>query len=174
MSDNHVTELEEAAKARAEQATKLRSEHDAEISQLATEKSELILKISDLEGELATIKATLEAEPVVYKGNGSVAPQSPGVSAEDLQRMHEAHNLKLGDLISEHEKAVKLLEKEREEAVQRALEAEESVRHKAMELHLLETESTENQEEITRYVKLFGLKGFVGSMIALVAIYAFI
>ncbi|KAJ3904190.1 hypothetical protein F5879DRAFT_956279 [Lentinula edodes] len=149
MTANHAAELEEAAKARAEETTKLRSAHDAEISLIVTQKSELSMQISDLQGELATVKATLEAEPAAPKGNGSV-PQSPGVSREELQRMHEAHNLKMNDLIAHHEKEMKVIKEERDNSLQSAREADERCSAKAMELHLLESESEENGDEITR------------------------
>ncbi|GAW06032.1 Laminin-like protein epi-1 [Lentinula edodes] len=149
MTANHAAELEEAAKARAEETTKLRSAHDAEISLIVTQKSEMSMQISDLQGELATVKATLEAEPAAPKGNGSV-PQSPGVSREELQRMHEAHNLKMNDLIAQHEKEMKVIKEERDNSLQSAREADERCSAKAMELHLLESESEENGDEITR------------------------
>ncbi|KAJ7293443.1 hypothetical protein C8J57DRAFT_1269062 [Mycena rebaudengoi] len=138
MSNNHQAELEEAAKGRAEEVTKLRGTHDEEITALVTQKSELLTKLSDLEGDLATLRATIDSEHTAPKTNGTsaVAPQSPGITKEELQRMHEAHNLKVHDMQAEHEKALK--------ALQEQLDA------KLMEIKYLESDQEEHQERITR------------------------
>jgi len=154
LSDNHAKELEGAAQARADEVLKLREIHDAEINTLATQKSELIVKLSDLEGELATAKAALEAQQAaIPKSNGSpptVAP--PVVTREELTRMYEAHNLKVYDLQASHEKAIKHMKEELDAAFVKINELQQDVARKAMEIQYLEQDQDENQDTITRYV----------------------
>ncbi|KAJ7169747.1 hypothetical protein C8R46DRAFT_1265230 [Mycena filopes] len=150
MSNNHSTELEEAAKRRAEEVTKLRGAHDEEVNTLVTTKSELLTRLSDLEGELATLRATIDSG-AAPKSNGAVAaPQSPGITKEELQRLHEAHNLKVGDLQAEHEKALKALADELEAAATKVDGLNAEVARKAMEIQYLESDQDEQTERITR------------------------
>ncbi|KAF5384927.1 hypothetical protein D9615_001404 [Tricholomella constricta] len=157
MSNNQSKDLEDAAMARAEEVTKLRVAHDEETAVLAAQKSELSVKVSDLEGELLTLKATMESEHASPKtnGNGAAPPISPGVTKEELQRMHEAHNLKIYDLEAEHEKVVKALQEELEASQHKAAELNAEVQRKAMEIQYLEQDQEENQEQITRQAGLF-------------------
>lgn len=172
VSRNHVKELEEAAKGRAEEVTKLRAAHQEEISALTSEKSELQTKLSDLEGELATVKATLATESVSSpKSNGTAHARTSSVSRDELQKLHEAHNLKIHDLQAEHERAIKALREQHEIALAKADELQQEVARKAMEIQYLETDQEESQDQITRYVKIFGLKSFVGAMCTLAVIY---
>ncbi|CAK5280172.1 unnamed protein product [Mycena citricolor] len=135
ISQNHTVELEEAAKARAEEATKLQAAHDEEVKAWNTQKSELTSRLSDLEGELATLKATMNAETAAPKSNGAVAvPQSPGITKEELQHLHEAHNLKMNDLQAQHEKELKALRDQLEKAAADLDESIASVARKAMEI----------------------------------------
>lgn len=152
LSENHKKELEEAAKARAAEVLKLRAEHDEEVSTFANQKSELLVRLSDLEGEVATAKAALQAHRAASpKINGS--PQgSPraGVSKEELVKMHEAHNLKLYDLQSEHEKAMRRQTDELRQAMVKVSELQQDVARKAMEIQYLEQDQEESQDQITR------------------------
>ncbi|TFK36845.1 hypothetical protein BDQ12DRAFT_608825, partial [Crucibulum laeve] len=176
MSDQHARQQEDAATARANEVMKLRSIHDEEVTALAKQKSELLIRLSDLEGELATAKAAANAEASAPKSNGNngaAAPPSPGVTKEELQRMHEAHNLKIYDLQAEHEKAMKALKEELETTHNKADELQQEVARKAMEIQYLEQDQDENQEQITRYVQFFQLKAFVGGVCALAVIYGF-
>ncbi|KAJ7103667.1 hypothetical protein B0H15DRAFT_228317 [Mycena belliarum] len=152
MSNNHTAELEEAAKGRAEEVTKLRAAHDEEVNVLVAQKSELLMRLSDLEGELATVKASIDAEVAPKaNGNGAVAPpQSPGITKEELQRMHEAHNLKVHDMQAEHEKAIKALKDELEAAETKVDGLNAEVARKAMEIQYLESDQDDTQERITR------------------------
>ena len=173
MSDKHVRELEEGAKSRADQIIKLKLAHDSEVATIAAQKSEAMIKLSDLEGELATVKAALAAQQsVVPKNvNGSTQPQQQTVTKEELTKLHEAHNLKIYDLQAEHEKALNALREEAEVAKFRVGELEQEVGRKAMEIQYLEQDQDESQEQISRYVRFFGVKGFVGSIIALAVIH---
>lgn len=173
MSNNHMTELEEAAKGRAEEVTRLRTAHDREVSSLAAQKSELLIKLSDLEGELATVKASI-SEPIAPRSNGAAHPPSPGVTKEELQRLYEAHNLKVHDLQADHDKAIKALRDELETSRIKADELQQEVARKVMEIEYLEQDQDESLEQITRYVKFFGFKSFIGGAIALVVIYGFL
>lgn len=151
MSHNHTKELEEAAKARAEEVMKLRSTHDEEVTSLAAGKSELLVRLSDLEGDLATLRATISSETVAPKSNSNgVAHLAQGVTKEELHRMHEAHNLKMYDLEAEHEKAIKALKLELEVSESRMEEVRQEVERKAMEIQYLEQDQEESQEQITR------------------------
>jgi len=152
MSNNQTKDLEDAARARVEDVTRLRAAHDEEIAALTAHKSELSVKISDLEGELVTLKATIASEYASPKsnGHGATPPISPGVTKEELQRMHEAHNLKIYDLQAEHEKAIKALKEELEASQSKAVELNAEVQRKAMEIQYLEQDQEESQEQITR------------------------
>jgi conserved oligomeric Golgi complex subunit 6 len=175
MSHNHTKELEEAAKARADEVMKLRSARDEDVTSLATQKSELLVKLSDLEGELATLKVTISSETVAPKSNSNgVAHLATGVTKEELQRMHEAHNLKMYDLQAEHEKVMKALKLELEASDSRVEEGRQEVERKMMEIQYLEQDQEESQEQITRYVGFFRFKSFIGAAIALAVIYGFI
>ncbi|KAJ3516465.1 hypothetical protein NLJ89_g1112 [Agrocybe chaxingu] len=152
LSEKHSKELEEAAKARADEILKVRSAHDAEINKLATQKSELLVSLSDLQGELATAKAALAAQATASpKSNGSShPPTSPGVTKEELTKLHEAHNLKIHDLQAEHEKAMRLAREDLDKALDKIGELNQDLSRKAMEIQYLEQDQEENQEQITR------------------------
>ena len=172
VSRNHVKELEEAAKGRAEEVTKLRAAHLEEISALTSEKSELQTKLSDLEGELATIKATLATESVsAPKSNGTAHARTSSVSRDELQKLHETHNLKIHDLQAQHEREIKAMREQHEIAIAQVNNLQQDIARKNMEIQYLETDQEENQDQITRYVKVFGLKSFVGAMCTLAVIY---
>ena len=176
MSSNHAKELGEAAKARAEETTKLRAAHDADIETFAAQKSELTIKVSDLEGELATLKASMASDHPRSNGVSVPHPPSPsstGVTKEELQRMHEAHNLKMYDLQAEHDKAIKALQEELKTSNAKSEELQEEISRKAMEIKYLEQDQEESHEQITRYVRFFGIKYFIESAIALAATWNF-
>lgn len=177
MAENHTKELEEAAKGRAEEVTKLRAAHDEEVASLATQKSEMLTRLSDLEGELATLKASVTAEPPTSPkahGNGAAHPPPSGVTKEELQRMHEAHNLKLLDLQAEQDKVLKTLKEELESSHSKADELQQEVARKTMEIKYLEQEQDENQDQITRYVRFFGLHFLLGGAVASAVVYKII
>ena len=172
MGNNHQMELEEAAKGRADEVSKLRATHDAEIQSLVADKASLVTKFSDLEGEVLTLRASATpAEAITSpKRNGSASAPSETVTKEELQRMHEAHNLKMHDLQAQHDKDIRALQEKVDAALARAEEAETDLDRKKMEITYLERDQDENQDEITRYVKLFGFKSFLGSIFALAVI----
>lgn len=173
MSDKHVRELEESAKSRADEVIQLKLAHDTEVATLTAQKSEALIKLSDLEGELATVKATLAAQQSVVpkQTNESTQPPPQSVTKEELTKLHEAHNLKIYDLQAEHEKALNALRKEAELANFRVGELEQEVGRKAMEIQYLEQDQDESQEQISRYVRFFGVKSFIGSMVALAVVH---
>jgi DNA repair exonuclease SbcCD ATPase subunit len=173
MSQNHQIELEEAAKGRAEEVTALRIAHDKEVTALATHKSELLTRLSDLEGELATVKAPAVEPPVPPKSNGA-AHSLAGVTKEELQRLHEAHNSKVHDLQADHDRAIKDLKEELEKTIAQAEALQQDVTRKVMEISYLEVEQEEAQDQITRYVGFFRLKSFAGAILALAVIYGFL
>ncbi len=172
ITNNHATELEEAAKGRVEEVTKLRSTHDEEIARLSNEKVSLATRLSDLEGELATVKASVTSDPLTSpRSNGSAHASSSSVTKEDLQRMHEAHNLKLYDLQAAHDKEMRALKDTLEENVAKATDLNRELERKNMEIQYLEQDQEDNQDQITRYVKIFGLKSFLGGLVTLAVIY---
>ena len=176
MSTNHSKELEEAARLRVEEVMRLRSIHDGELSTLAAQKSELALSLSDLEGEIATLRAQLAAvEPAVPpRNNGAAHASTTTVTREELHKVHEAHNLKMHDLQAEHNRAVREMEMEVATLQGRLDEVQQDVARKSMEIQYLEQEQEENQDSITRYVKVFGLQSLFGVVIALAVIFDFI
>jgi hypothetical protein len=85
------------------------------------------------------------------RGNGAV-PSTPGVSREELERLHQAHSHKLLDLEAEHEKSVNTLNVELDSARNKIDELEGAVARKAMEVQFLEQEQDDHTDEIKRYV----------------------
>jgi len=172
MSNNHQMELEEAAKGRADEVSKLHAAHDTEIQSLVADKASLVTRLSDLEGDVLTLRAsaTSTATTASPKRNGSAAAPSETVTKQELQRTHEAHNLKMHDLQAQHDKDIRALQEQVGVALARAQEAETDLDRKKMEITYLEQDSEENQDQIIRYVKLFGLKSFLGSIFALAVI----
>ncbi|KZT05973.1 uncharacterized protein LAESUDRAFT_654834 [Laetiporus sulphureus 93-53] len=172
VSKSHALELEDAARVRAEEVIKLRAAHDEQLKDLTTEKSELQSKVSDLEGELATLKATVAAEPVISpRTNGSAHAHASNATRDELQRLHEAHNLKMLDLQAAHERSMQEMREQLEIALAKASELAQEVERKTMEIKYLEQDQEESQDQLTRYVKIFGLKSFVGAMCTLVVVY---
>lgn len=155
--NNQAKELEEAAKGRAEEVTRLKAEHEAEIATLIAQKTDLATKLSDVEGELAILKASNVAEPPASpKINGtSGAVHASTVTVEELQQMHEAHNAKVHDLQAEHDKALKTIKENLEASQAKAAELQQEVARKAMEIQYLEQEQDESQDQITRYVIIY-------------------
>jgi chromosome segregation ATPase len=172
MGNNHQMELEEAAKGRADEVSKLRAAHDVEIQSLVADKASLVTRLSDLEGEMLTLRASAASAATTAspKRNGTTMAPSETVTKEELQRAHEAHNLKMNDLQAQHDKQIRALQEQVEFALTRAQEAETDLDRKKMEITYLEQDSEESQDQITRYVKLFGLKSFLGSIFALAVI----
>ncbi|PSS37576.1 hypothetical protein PHLCEN_2v592 [Hermanssonia centrifuga] len=171
ITDNHTRELEETAKGRAEEATKLRTAHEEELSVLTKDRAELTTRLSDLQGELATLKATLSDPHASPRSNGTTHARSSSVTREDLQKMHEAHNLKLYDLQAEHDRAMRTLKDELEVALAKADGLNQEIQRKNMEIEYLETDQEESTDTITRYVRIFGFKSFLAGAIALAVIY---
>ena len=120
---------QEAAKGRAEEVTKLRTAHQEEVSALASEKAQLLTRVQDLEGELATVKAALATgEPATpQKTNGTAHQRNSSISREELQRLHEAHNAKMHDLQAEHARALRALREELDISLAKADELQQEV-----------------------------------------------
>lgn len=152
MSNKHSIALEEAATARAQEATQLRAEHDGQLSDLAKQKADLLTQLSDLEGELATLKATVSSAAQTPKTNGTTPAQPSVDNREELQKLHEAHNLKINDVQAEHAKAIRALEEKLEEAAAQNEKLQADVDRKIMELKYMEDDQEESQEQIIRYV----------------------
>lgn len=171
MSSNHTKELEEAARTRVEEVIKLRAAHEEDIGLLASQKSELSLRLSDMEGEIATLRAQAAAAP---KSNGAGPSSLTMVTREELQKVHEAHNMKMHDLVAEHERTVRGLRDEIEGLHGKLEELHQDVTRKSMEVKYLEQEQEESQDSIIRYVKVFGLQSLFGVVIALAVIFDFI
>lgn len=154
MSQHHTIELELAAKARAEEVTNVRGSYEEEKVALLADRDMLTSRLSDLEGELATLKASASTvRSPSPKSNGAAHSQSQSISKEELQRLHEAHNLKLGDVEAAHGKALKNLHDELESVQSRADELQAEIGRKTMEIQYLEQDSEEKDDTITRYVR---------------------
>jgi conserved oligomeric Golgi complex subunit 6 len=154
MSSGHSRELEDLTRSRVEELSKLRAQHAEEVAVFHADKSALQAQLSDLQGELATVRAAAEAERAISpRPNGTAAPAAAGgLSREDLQKLHEAHNLKMHDLATEHEKAENELRQQLEDALTKADEYQQQLANKAMEVQYLETEQDETNDELTKYV----------------------
>lgn len=152
MSANHSKELEEAAKGRVEEVTRLRAEHEGQLSLLAAQKSELSLSLGDLENEVAMLKAQLSSVELsaIPRSNGAAPSSTTNVTREELQKVHEAHNLKMHDLQADHERAVRDLKFEVETLQNRLEEVQSDLARKNMEIQYLEQEQEESQDSITR------------------------
>lgn len=152
MGKNHQMELEEAAERRTEDASKLRAAHDAEIQLIAAAKSDLVRRLSDLEAEVSTLRANATSTEAIAspKRNGSAPVPTEMVTKEELQQLHEAHNLKINDLQAQHEKAMRALQEQVDAAVAKADETEQDLARKKMEIMYLEQDQEENQDQITR------------------------
>lgn len=154
LSERHKMELEEAAQGRADELLKLRATHDEEVTTFASAKSDLLIRLSDLEGELASARAALAAQQTASPRSNSYGP-SPSTSfatKEELTKLHEAHNLKMNDLEAAHEKAMKLLREELEASRNQIGDLTKEVAHKDMEIGYMRTDQEESDETITRYV----------------------
>lgn len=171
VTNNHSTELEEAAKGRAEEVTKLRAQYQEEIDALTKDRAQLSIQLSDMQGELSTLKASLADSQASSRSNGSLHARAPSVTKEDLQKMHEAHNLKLYDVQAEHVRAMRQLKEELEAALAKADELNQEITRKNMEIQYLEQDQEESQDQITRYVRLFGFKSFLVGLASLAVIY---
>jgi chromosome segregation ATPase len=172
MGKNHQMELEEGAKGRAEEVSKLRAAHDAEIQSLVADKASLVTRLSDLEGELLTARASAASAEATASPKRNGLPTAPveTVTKEDLQSMYEAHNLKIHDLQAQHDKAIRALQEQVDAAQAKVNDVEQDLDRKKMEIMYLEQDQEESQDQITRYVKLFGFKSFLGSVFALAVI----
>jgi peptidoglycan hydrolase CwlO-like protein len=84
--------------------------------------------------------------------------------------MYEAHNLKIHDLQAQHDKAIRALQEQVDAAQAKVNDVEQDLDRKKMEIMYLEQDQEESQDQITRYVKLFGFKSFLGSVFALAVI----
>jgi conserved oligomeric Golgi complex subunit 6 len=170
MSHRHTRDLEEATKARATEMVKLKSAHESELARYARERSDLVSKLSDAQSEIATLRATIVARPGTpnatrTRGHGRNA--SGTVPKEEIQKMHEAHNLKMNDLQADYEKKLREIREELETVNGRTKELESEVSQKAMEISYWEQEQEETNDTITRYVTLFGLVTFIGGSLVL-------
>lgn len=158
ISSNHQLELEEAATHRAEEVTKLRERHEEDISVHKRERDGLASRISELEVELATLRAAAEAEPPTAttprKDANGAAPGSSVVTKEELQRMHEAHNLKLYELESGHEHMVKELTEKLDAATLQAQEHQALAERLQMEVNFSEQSAEESEDELKQYVRI--------------------
>ena len=173
MSNRHTKDLEDATKARATEVAKLKSAHESQLSRISKEKSDLASRLSDAQSEISTFKATIAARPstpTATRTRGHGRTGSGTVAKEEIQKMHEAHNLKMNDLHADYERQLKELREELEVANGRTKELESEVSKKAMEISYWEHDEEEAQDTIARYVKLFGLITFIGGALVLALI----
>ena len=163
MSNAHSSELELIAKSKTEELMALKKAHEDETMTLVKEKYELASRVSDLEGEVATLQATLASQSSAsVKSNGVASPASTtNVSKEELQKLHEAHTLKMRDLEAQHETYARSMQGDLESANGRVNELSEEVSRRSMEVRYLEADMEEKDDTITRCVKLF--RQFFGS-----------
>ena len=163
MSNNHQRELEQVAKTRAEEVMALRAQHEAEVNALMADRTALTTRVTDLEGELATLQASMaaQASASASRSNGVTPPggSTSVTKEEDLKKLHDTHNLKVLDLEAQHERVVTSMRGDLEAAVSRTDGLQEEVDRRSMEIKYLEADNEEKDDTITRYVKL--LKIFI-------------
>lgn len=173
MSNRHSRDTEIAAEAHIAELTKLKSTHKSELALLEKGRSELSSRLSDAHNEIATLKATITARPstpVNMRPHGHGRTGSGTVTKEEIQKMHEAHNLKMNDLHADYEKKLRELREELEAANGKTKELQSEVERKTMEISYLEQEQEESNDTITRYVKSFCLMTFIVGMLVVALI----
>jgi predicted nucleic acid-binding Zn-ribbon protein len=173
MSNRHGKTLEEATESHTIEVAKLISAHESELAQLGRERSNLVIKLSDAQNEISVLKATIATRPSTptrARPHGHGRTASGTVTKEEIQKMHEAHNLKMNDLHADYEKQLRELREELETVNGKTKELESQVSQKAMEVSYYEHEQEEANDLITRYVKLFGLMTFIGGVLSLALI----
>ena len=173
MSNRHTTELEEATKTRTIEVAKLKSAYESEVAQSAKERSDLASKLTDAQSEIAALKATIGARPgtpTANRNRGHGRTSSGSLTKEEIQKVHEAHNLKMNDLHADYEKKLKELRAELEAANGRTEELKVEVSQKTMEISLLYQDQDDSSDTITRYVKFPGLIAFLGGALVLALI----
>lgn len=154
MSNRHSRDTEVAAEAHIAELTKLKSTHKSELALLEKGNSELSSRLSDAHSEIATLKATITARPSTpvntrpHSRHGRTG--SGMVTKEEIQKMHEAHNLKMNDLHADYEKKLRELREELEAANGKTKELQSEVERKTMEISYLEQEQEESNDTITR------------------------
>lgn len=174
MSNRHGRDLEEATEAHVAEVTELKSTFKSELAQLAEERSDLTSRLSDAQGEIATLKATIAAGPAVpalTRAPGHGRTGSGTATKEELRELHQAHNMKMNDIQAEHEKKLREVMEELEVATKRAKDLESEVSQKNLEISFMEQDQEESTNTIARYVRLLGLKSFLGGMLVLALIY---
>ena len=174
MSRRHGKDLEEAAEARTVEVTKLKSTCEHHLAQFAKEKSDLVSKLSDAQSEISTLKARIATEPAIPAAARTVGHGRTGsgtVTKEEIQKVHEAHNLKMNDLQAEYEKRLKEMQEELEAVNEMTKLLKSEVSQKSMEISYLEQDQEEANDTIARYVRLFGFKSFLGGLLVLALIY---
>lgn len=173
MSNRHTTDLEGAAKARATEVTELKKAHASELAHLDKERMNLARELSDTQSEMARLKATIATRPITpttTRSPGHGRTSSGTVTKEEIQKMHEAHNLKMNDLQAGYEKKLKELREELEVLDWKSQELESEVERKTMEIKYLEQDQEESADTITRYVKLFVPMCFVVGVLSIAVI----
>lgn len=173
MSNRHTRDAEVAAEVHIAELTELSSTYKSELALLEKENSELSSRLSDAHGEIATLKATITVRPstpINTRPHGHGRTGSGTVTKEEIQKMHEAHNLKMNDLHADYEKKLKELEEELKAANGKTKELQSEVERKTMEISYLEQEQEESNDTITRYVKLFCLMTFIVGMLVVALI----
>jgi hypothetical protein len=147
MSLNHRQELEDFAKARVEEMASLHQVFELEKADLIELRSVALNRARELEIELKSGQDEHTRPQMASPINGS-----PGVTREELARLHEAHNLKVHSMEASHRKAILELEASLEQSLKCKEELQSAAERRDMEMHFLTTENEENADRIKRYV----------------------
>ena len=170
MSNRHTKVLEDATEARTTEMARLKKAHESELIKLVKEKSDLDRRLSDARSEISMLKATISTRPstpVSARSHGHGRTGSGTVTKEEIQKMHEAHNLKMKDLEVDYEKKLKILREELKAASEEMKELESQVSQKTMEISYYEHDQEEANETITRYARLSVLGAFILGLLSL-------
>jgi hypothetical protein len=153
MTNNHKVELEEAAKGRADALQALKEAHEQDLARLNGERAQLLSNLEDEReakekalSQLELLSRTPPASPA--KGNG-VLPASV-VPKEELEKLHQAHTLKVDELELAHKKALQAVQDELEESKKLQAELSEDNSRKALELNFTASEKDEAVEELNQ------------------------
>lgn len=145
MSNNHRQELEESATKRAREMADLQQAFELEKADLIEKKNAALNKVHELEIE---VKSGENGH--VQSQAASTTSGPSGIPREELNRMYEAHNLKVHSLEANHRKSISEMEATLEQSLKFKEELQAAAERREMEIHFLTTENEENADRIKR------------------------
>lgn len=155
----HKRELDELAAGHSGALSKAQATHEEGLAKVNTERANLRSELEDereaKERALALVQDLNDKLAAAAVPAPAPKPAVTGVSKEELEKLHQAHNATLVSLEADHAKALQGLKDslaEKEAAVESA-EAETS--RKAMEISYMAADKEETDSEVERCVSFF-------------------